>query len=155
VFVFGLCLANMFRAHQDLQRKLRVVAFAMITPFFFIKGGMNVSLKAVAANWGLFLILFAVKTTAKFIGVWPLARRYVNHHAEYTTLLMSTGLTFGTISSLYGLQAGYISSVQFSVLVAVVIATATIPTFIAQRWFSPTMTDLQQEEVLAREEESP
>jgi len=154
VFVFGLCLANMFRDHRDLQRKLRVVAFAMITPFFFIKGGMNVSLKAVAANGGLFLILFGVKTAAKFIGVWPLAKRYVNHHAEYTTLLMSTGLTFGTISSLYGLQAGYINATQFSVLVAVVIATATIPTFIAQRWFSPALPDLQQEEVLAREEES-
>lgn len=155
VFVCGLCLAKMFRAHQDLQRKLRVVAFAMITPFFFIKGGMNVSLKAVLANGGLFLMLFGVKSAAKFVGVWPLAKRYVHQHAEYTTLLMSTGLTFGTISSLYGLQAGYINAAQFSVLVAVVIATATIPTFIAQRWFSPALSEREQEEVLARAEESP
>jgi Kef-type K+ transport system membrane component KefB len=128
------------------------VAFAMITPFFFIKGGMNVSLPAVLAQWPLFLILFGVKLAAKFIGVWPLARRYARGHAEYTTLLMSTGLTFGTISSLYGLQAGYIDKGQFSVLVAVVIGTAIIPTFIAQRWFSPELPEA--EELMAREEES-
>ena len=154
VFVFGLCLAKMFRDHKELQRKLRIVAFAMITPFFFIKGGMNVSLSEVAENWQLLLILFGVKSFAKFIGVWPLAKRYADNHAEYLTLLMSTGLTFGTISSLYGLQAGHITSSQFSVLVAVVIATAIIPTFVAQRWFSPTLPEQIQEEVLAQEEES-
>jgi Kef-type K+ transport system membrane component KefB len=126
----------------------------MITPFFFIKGGMNVSLAEVAENWQLLLILFGVKSVAKFIGVWPLAKRYTDNHAEYLTLLMSTGLTFGTISSLYGLQAGHITSAQFSVLVAVVIATAIIPTFVAQRWFSPQLSEQIQEEVLAQEEES-
>jgi Kef-type K+ transport system membrane component KefB len=154
VFVLGLCLARMFREHKDLQRKLRIVAFAMITPFFFIKGGMNVSLSDVADNWYLLLMLFGVKTLAKFIGVWPLAKHYANDHARYLTLLMSTGLTFGTISALYGLQAGHINSAQFSVLVAVVIATAIIPTFIAQRWFSPAVPEQVQEEVLAQEEES-
>jgi Kef-type K+ transport system membrane component KefB len=154
VFVLGLCLAKMFREHKELQRKLRIVAFAMITPFFFIKGGMNVSLAEVAENWQLLLILFGVKSVAKFIGVWPLAKRYTDNHAEYLTLLMSTGLTFGTISSLYGLQAGHITSAQFSVLVAVVIATAIIPTFVAQRWFSPQLSEQIQEEVLAQEEES-
>jgi Kef-type K+ transport system membrane component KefB len=154
VFVLGLSLAGMFREHRDLQRKLRIVAFAMITPFFFIKGGMNVSLRDLGENWQLLAILFGVKTIAKFIGVWPVARRYANEHAGYLTLLMSTGLTFGTISSLYGLQAGHIDSSQFSVLVGVVIATAVIPTFIAQRWFSPALPEQIKEEVLAQEEES-
>jgi Kef-type K+ transport system membrane component KefB len=144
----------MFRDHKELQRKLRIVAFAMITPFFFIKGGMNVSLSEVAENWSLLLILFGVKSVAKFVGIWPLAKRYANDHAGYLTLLMSTGLTFGTISALYGLQAGHITSAQFSVLVAVVIGTAVIPTFVAQRWFSPALPDQIQEEVLAQEEES-
>lgn len=154
VFVLGLCLATMFREHKELQRKLRIVAFAMITPFFFIKGGMNVSLAEVTENWHLLLILFGVKSVAKFIGVWPLAKRYANNHAEYLTLLMSTGLTFGTISALYGLQAGHLTSAQFSILVGVVIATAIVPTFVAQRWFSPALPEQVQEEVLAREEES-
>ena len=56
----------------------------------------------------------------------------------FTTLLMSTGLTFGTISSLYGLNAGILDRAQFSVLVTVVVASAVIPTVIAQRWFLPT-----------------
>jgi len=154
VFIFGLMLAPMFHKHRELQRKLRIVAFAIITPCFFIKGGMNVSLALLAANWGLFLMLFAVKTAGKFIGVWAIARHYVKEHANYTTLLMSTGLTFGTISALYGLQAKYIDASQFSVLVAVVIATAIIPTFIAQRWFSPELPEEMQEEVMAQEEES-
>ena len=154
VFVLGLCLSRLFREHKEVQRKLRIVAFAMITPFFFIKGGMNVSVADVAAQWPLLLILFGVKSAAKFVGVWPLAKRYTNGHAAYTTLLMSTGLTFGTISVLYGLQAGHIDAAQFSILVAVVISTAIIPTFIAQRWFSPALPESEQEEVMAQEEES-
>ena len=54
-----------------------------------------------------------------------------------TTLLMSTGLTFGTISALYGLNAGIIDRTQFSLLVTVVVLSAIVPTVIAQRWFSP------------------
>lgn len=55
----------------------------------------------------------------------------------YTTLLMSTGLTFGTISSLYGLSHGIISQAQYSILVAGVIGSAVIPTLIANAFFLP------------------
>jgi hypothetical protein len=55
----------------------------------------------------------------------------------YTTLLMSTGLTFGTISSLYGLNAGILNQAQFSILVTVVVLSAILPTMIAQRFFDP------------------
>jgi len=51
---------------------------------------------------------------------------------------MSTaGLTFGTISSLYGLSAGIIDKTQFSLLVTVVVLSAVVPTAIAERWFLP------------------
>lgn len=136
-FVLGLALASIFHAQPELQRRFRVVAFAFLTPFFFLKGGMNVSLGLVWANAGLLILLLAVKQVTKFVGVYPLARRYVPRDATYTTLLMSTGLTFGTISSLYGLNAGILDRAQFSVLVTVVVASAVIPTIIAQRWFSP------------------
>ena len=154
VFIIGVSLSSMFQQRRELQRKLRIVAFAMITPFFFIKGGMNVSLAELGSNIGLFAALFLLKTMAKGVGVWPVARYYLKDNAIYTTLLMSTGLTFGTISSVYGLQAGHINSSQFSVLVAVVIATAIIPTLIAQRWFKPSLPQDIQEELLAEEEES-
>jgi len=137
-FVLGLALAPVFHRHPDLQRRFRVVAFALLTPCFFLKGGMHVSLPLVTANLGPLLLLFGIKLGAKFAGVYPLARRYVSRDAMFTTLLMSTGLTFGTISALYGLTAGLLDRVQFSVLVAVVVASAIVPTVIAQRWFPPT-----------------
>ena len=136
-FVLGLALARIFHEHPELTRRFRVVAFALLTPFFFLKGGMNVSLALVWANFGLLTSLFGVKQVTKILGVYPLARRWVPRDAMFTTLLMSTGLTFGTISSLYGLNAGILDRAQFSVLVTTVVASAIIPTIVAQRWFSP------------------
>lgn len=136
-FVLGLAVSRVFARHREEQRRFRVVAFSLLTPFFFLKGGINVSLKLILANFGLLVLLLAVKQATKFVGVYPFARRYVPRDPMFTTLLMSTGLTFGTISSLYGLHAGLIDQAQFSVLVTVVVLSAIIPTFIAQRWFEP------------------
>jgi hypothetical protein len=61
--------------------------------------------------------------------------------AALTTLLMSTGLTFGTISALYGLTSHIIDRTQFSLLVTVVVLSAIIPTAIAQQWFSPPTSE--------------
>ena len=119
---------------------MRVVAFAFLTPFFFLKGGMNVSASALWANLGVLALLFAGKMAPKLAGVYPLARRFTSPHAAFTTLLMSTGLTFGTISSLYGLNAGIIDETQFSLLITVVVLSAIVPTAIAQRFFQPHVT---------------
>jgi glutathione-regulated potassium-efflux system ancillary protein KefC len=56
---------------------------------------------------------------------------YIGHEGLYYSLMMSTGLTFGTISALFGLQHRIISQAQYSFLVATVIGTAIIPTAIA------------------------
>jgi Kef-type K+ transport system membrane component KefB len=136
-FIFGLAMARVLAANPTQLRRLRVVAFALLTPFFFLKSGFNVSLPAVLANWPAVLLLLAVKQGAKWLGVFPAARRYVRQEAWYTTFLMSTGLTFGTIASLYGLNAGLLDKAQFSVLVTVVILSAVVPTVIAQRFFQP------------------
>lgn len=94
-----------------------------------------------------------VKIATKFAGVLPVALRYVRPHAVFTTLLMSTGLTFGTISSLYGLNAGIIDRQQFTVLLGAVIGSAIVPTIIAQRWFSPPMHVLSPDEIAQVEDE--
>jgi Kef-type K+ transport system membrane component KefB len=86
---------------------------------------------------GWLVALLALKLATKLIGVYPVARRYARRNAVYTTLLMSTGLTFGTISSLYGLNTGIITRAQFSVLITVVILSAVLPTLVAQSFFSP------------------
>jgi Kef-type K+ transport system membrane component KefB len=136
-FVLGLVMSRHYQSHLQEQERLRVVAFAFLTPFFFLRGGMNVSLDAVATNVGILALLVLAKMVPKLGLVMPLARRYVPEHATFTTLLMSTGLTFGTISSLYGLNAGIIDRTQFSLLVTVVVISAVVPTAIAQSRFSP------------------
>ncbi|MEN3310976.1 MAG: hypothetical protein V7645_305 [Actinomycetota bacterium] len=107
------------------------------TSLFFVKGGMNVSLGAVATNLGLLAVLLVAKMLPKIAFIYPLARRADRRHGSLTTLLMSTGLTFGTISSLYGLNAGIIDKNQFSLLVSVVVLSAVVPTAVAERWFLP------------------
>jgi Kef-type K+ transport system membrane component KefB len=140
-FVLGLAMSRHFAEHREEQKRLRVVAFAFLTPFFFLKGGLNVSLGAVAANLGLLGALLAAKMLPKIAFVFPLARRAAPHDATFATLLMSTGLTFGTISALYGLTAGIIDRTQFSLLVTVVVLSAVVPTAIAERWFLPDTSD--------------
>jgi Kef-type K+ transport system membrane component KefB len=136
-FVLGLVMSSHYVKHRQEQDRMRVVAFAFLTPFFFLKGGMNVSTSALWANLGILALLFAGKMVPKLVGVFPLARRYTSPHAVFTTLLMSTGLTFGTITSLYGLSAHIIDRTQFSLLIAVVVLSAIVPTAIAQRFYSP------------------
>jgi Kef-type K+ transport system membrane component KefB len=142
-FILGLVMSRHFQEHRSEQERLRVVAFAFLTPFFFIKGGLNVSLGAVFANLGVLAVLLAAKLLPKLGFVFPIARRYLPRHATFATLLMSTGLTFGTIASLYGLTAGIINETQFSLLVTVVVASALIPTAIAQTFFHP-IADLER-----------
>ena len=143
-FLLGLLMSRHFTESsttKELRNRLRTVAYAVITPLFFIVGGLKVSFSQIAAVFGLFLVLFALKMATKFVGVYFLAKRYLRHGEIYTTLLMSTGLTFGTIASVFGLNTGYIDRTQYSVLLGVVLASAVIPTFIAQKWFMPVHSE--------------
>ena len=148
-FVLGLVMSKHFseqRRTKMVRNRMRTVAYAIVTPFFFLVGGMKISFVLIGSAIGLFVILFVLKILAKFAGVFLLAKKFIPKGYTYTTLLMSTGLTFGTISSLFGYNAGYISQVQYSILVGVVVASAVIPTFIAQRWFMPRHTEDMEEE---------
>jgi len=136
-FILGLVMSSFYTTHRTEQDRMRVVSFAFLTPFFFLKGGMNVSAAALWANLGVLAVLFVGKMVPKFAGIYPLARRFTAPHATFTTLLMSTGLTFGTITSLYGLNAHIIDQTQFSLLIAVVVLSAVVPTAIAQRFYQP------------------
>jgi len=143
-FILGLFMGRYLAEHEknrDVTMKLRSVAYAFITPIFFIVGGMNVSFSLIIGAFGLFALLFALKIITKFMGVYLLACEYIPDGAMYTTLLMSTGLTFGTIASVFGLQSGYITQEQYSILVGVVIASAVIPTVIAQKWYRPVHSE--------------
>ena len=139
-FLFGLLLSGHFRdgsAAAPVKSRLRTVAYAFITPLFFIVAGMKVSLPALWGAAGAFAALFTLRQAAKLAGVYFFARRFFPADSGYFTLLMSTGLTFGLMAALFGLKAGHLDDGQYSVLTGVLIASAVLPTFAAQRWFPP------------------
>jgi glutathione-regulated potassium-efflux system ancillary protein KefC len=138
-YFLGMVLAGTVGKDHALIRRLRTLTFGLLTPFYFIRAGSLVSLPALAAAPLAFFVLLGGKMGAKIIGVYPVTRAYRSPHQEgmYTTLPMSTGLTFGTISALFGLSHQIISQAQYSTLVAVVIASAVVPTLIANAIFLP------------------
>ncbi len=140
-YLIGLVVAGVFLRDKTLVHRMRSIAFAVFTPFYFIRAGSFVSLPALWTALGVILVLLLLKMVTKFVGVLPLSRMFFMRarEANYTTLLMSTGLTFGTISALFGLQNKIIDQKQYSILVTVVILSAFVPTLIAQKLFQPTI----------------
>jgi len=138
-YVIGMVLAGTVGKDHALIRRLRTLTFGLLTPFYFIRAGSFVSVPELIAAPAAFLFMLVVKVFSKIVGVYPVTKVYKapNKEAMYTTLLMSTGLTFGTISSLFGLSRGIIDQGQYSALVAAVIASAVIPTVIANAFYLP------------------
>ncbi len=140
-YLVGLVVAGVFLRDKTLVNRMRSIAFAIFTPFYFIKAGLYVSLPALWAGLGIIGALLLLKMITKLVGVFPLARTHYmgKREASYTTLLMATGLTFGTISALFGLQNKISDQRQYTILVSVVILSAFIPTLIAQKFFQPSV----------------
>jgi Kef-type K+ transport system membrane component KefB len=138
-YLIGLVVAGVFMRDKTLIHRMRSIAFAVFTPFYFIKAGLFVSLPAVWSAIGVISFLFVLKLGSKYVGVFPFARIFSMRSKEshYTTLLMGTGLTFGTIASLYGLNNHIINQKQYTILVTVVILSAVLPTLFAQKYFKP------------------
>jgi Kef-type K+ transport system membrane component KefB len=138
-YLIGLAVAGVFVTDRVLVHRMRATAFSLLTPFYFLKAGSLVSVPAVIAGAGLIGLFLAAKVGAKVIGVWPTARAFglPTRDANYATLLMSTGLTFGTIAALYGFTNGYIDQATYTILVTVVILSAVVPTLIATSFFEP------------------
>jgi len=138
-YVAGIVLAEFATAEHQWLRRLRTLTTGFLTPFYFIRAGSFVSIPALIAAPAAFALLFLAKVLSKIFGLYPVISRFRKPRNErwYYTLMMSTGLTFGTISALYGLSHGIISQAQYSALVATVIASAVVPTLIAGRAFLP------------------
>jgi len=138
-YLMGMVLAGTVGKDHSLIRRLRTLTFGLLTPFYFIRAGSLVSMPVLIAAPMAFVVLLVAKMTTKIVGVYPVARFYKSpkQEATYTTLLMSTGLTFGTISALFGLSHNVIDQAQYSYLVAAVIGSAVVPTLIANAFFLP------------------
>ena len=137
-YLIGMVLAPFFLADKVLANRIRVMTFTLLTPFYFLKAGSLVKFDTIVAAAGLISVFLAVKMATKLV-ILPLtyAFRFGGRRGMYTTMLMSTGLTFGSISALFGYTNGIIDQDQYTVLVTAVIGSAVVPTLIAQRWFQP------------------
>jgi glutathione-regulated potassium-efflux system ancillary protein KefC len=138
-YIIGMVLAGTVGKDHVLIRRLRTLTFGLLTPFYFIRAGSFVSVPALVGAPLIFVTLFFAKMISKVIPLFPTVKtfKYQREEGLYFTLMMSTGLTFGTISALFGLNHGVIDQAQYSHLVATVIGSAVIPTMIANAWFMP------------------
>ena len=138
-YMIGSVLAGTVGKDHMLIRRLRTLTFGLLTPFYFIRAGSFVSVPALIAAPATLLILFLAKMASKTAFVFPTVRahRHTGHAGTYYTLMMSTGLTFGTISALFGLNHQIITQSQYSFLVGAVIASAVFPTLVANTFFLP------------------
>jgi Kef-type K+ transport system membrane component KefB len=146
-YLIGMALAPFFLKQKELQVRMRAICFAFLTPFYFLKAGSLIEAHALLTGAGLIALFLAMKMITKFAGILPLTRyfKFDRREGMYTTLMMSTGLTFGSISALFGLTNHIIDQQQYTVLVTAVIGSAVVPTLIAQLWFHPHFEPLEED----------
>ncbi len=138
-YIAGILLAEFATKEEHWVRRFRTLTVGFLTPFYFLRAGSLVSVTALITGPIVFLVLLAGKVFSKIFGLYPIIGYFRKQASErwYYTLMMSTGLTFGTISSLYGFSHGIVTKGQYSFLVATVIASAVVPTMIANFAFLP------------------
>jgi Kef-type K+ transport system membrane component KefB len=146
-YLIGMALAPFFMKQKELQIRMRAICFAFLTPFYFLKAGSLIDAHALLAGAGLIGLFLTMKMITKFAGILPLTRyfKFDRREGMYTTLMMSTGLTFGSISALFGLTNHIINQEQYTILVTAVIGSAVVPTLIAQIWFHPHFEPLEED----------
>ena len=157
-YLIGMVLSGTVGKDHILVRRLRTLTFGLLTPFYFIRAGSFVSVPALIGAPLVFVALFLAKMLSKVVGLFPAVKafKYERNEGIYYTLMMSTGLTFGTISALFGLNHHIIDQAQYSFLVATVIGSAVVPTMIANAFFMPKHLlrggDQAEESAVAAEE---
>ena len=126
---------------------MRAICLAFLTPFYFLKAGSPIDARALTAGAGYIAVFLAMKMAAKFVGILPLTRYFEFDRREgmYTTLMMSTGLTFGSIAALFGLTNHIIDQDQYTILLTAVIGSAVVPTLIALIRFQPRFEPLEED----------
>lgn len=146
-YLVGMALAPFFMVEKELQLRMRAICFAFLTPFYFLKAGSLIDAHTLIAGAGLIAAFLAMKMATKFVGILPLTRyfKFDRREGMYTTMMMSTGLTFGSISALFGLTNHIIDQGQYTVLLTAVIGSAVVPTLIAQIWFQPRFEPLEED----------
>lgn len=145
-YLLGMVLAPILLKQEELTKKLRVMMFTIFTPFYFLKAGSLIEANIVLNSFGLITMFFLAKVGTKFIGVFPITKafKFETKNGIYTTLMMSTGLTFGSIAALFGYTEKIITQDQYTIILTAVIGSALIPTMIAHKWFEPKPVFLEE-----------
>jgi Kef-type K+ transport system membrane component KefB len=146
-YLMGMALAAFFMGQEELQRRLRAICFAFLTPFYFLKAGSLITVHALVAGAGFIALFLSMKMVTKFVGILPLTQyfKFGRREGMYTTMMMSTGLTFGSISALFGLTNHIIDQDQYTILLTAVIGSAVVPTLVAQIFFHPHFEPLEDD----------
>ena len=146
-YLVGMALAPFFLTNRELQLRMRAICFAFLTPFYFLKAGSLIEARVLITGAGLIGLFLGVKMVTKFCCILPLTRyfKFEPREGMYTTMMMSTGLTFGSISALFGLTNHIIDQAQYTILLTGVIGSAIVPTLIAQIWFRPHFEPLEED----------
>ena len=147
-YLIGMALAPAFQRDPELPHRMRVIAFRGAHAVLLSQSGFAGRGQAAGDRRRLIALFLGLKMATKFVGILPLTQATISskdREGMYTTLLMSTGLTFGSISALYGLTNNIIDQRQYTILLTAVIASAVVPTVIAQKWFLPKIGAAKQE----------
>jgi len=138
-YIIGMLLAKTIEKDEFFVRRLRTLTIGFFTSLYFLRAGALMSLPILIAAPLIFIVFFVGKVAFKILGLYPVIKNFREDKKEkwYYTLLMSTGLTFGTISALFGLTHNIITQGQYTYLIGAVIASAVIPTLIANKFFLP------------------
>src|SRR5881396_98020 len=73
-YLIGMVLAGTVGKDHALIRRLRTLTFGFLTPFYFIRAGSFVSIPALVAAPGAFLVMLLAKMATKVAGVYPVTR---------------------------------------------------------------------------------
>ena len=144
-FILGLLLSNHFKTgsfNEETKKRMKAIAFTVITPIFFIVGGMRVSLSLIWAGILVFTLVLVFRLLAKFFGVYFISGKYLGSNRKYVALMMSTGLTFGLVATTFGLNTGILDQMSYSILTGVLVFSAIFPTLVAEKWFPPHIDGL-------------
>ena len=142
-FILGVILSDHFKNTQkgEVKARFKTVAFAIITPIFFIIGGMKVSIPLIYSCFGIFLTLFVLRQLSKYIGVYYPSKTFLKQNYNYVTMMMSTGLTFGLVAAVFGLNNALINQTEYSVITGILVLSAILPTFVAEKYYTPVHSE--------------
>ena len=142
-FILGVILSDHFKNTQkgEVKSRFKTVAFAIITPIFFIIGGMKVSISLIYSCFGIFLTLFVLRQLSKYIGVYYPSKIFLKQNYNYVTMMMSTGLTFGLVAAVFGLNNALINQTEYSIITGILVLSVILPTFVAEKYYTPVHSE--------------